>query len=168
MWQGNGFCRYRRHASGLVEIQALVAPSALATPRRAVVGWKPAAWQWYSPFWRRVPGFAIASHDVYLNVAGGLRINEPAADLAVATALVSSLSGIPIQANMVVFGEIGLSGEIRAVSQMDARLKEQASWVYRCPRTRTGGKKNLQSDTLRFMAMRDLMGLDKLFRHGKP
>ena len=111
-------------------------------------------------------GFAIAGHDVYLNVAGGLRINEPAADLAkVATALVSSFSGIPIQANMVVFGEIGLSGEIRAVSQMDARLKEASKLGFIAALgPERAGKKNLQPDTLRFMAMRDLMGLDKLFK----
>jgi DNA repair protein RadA/Sms len=69
-------------------------------------------------------GLAIGSNDVYLNVAGGLRISEPAADLAVAAALVSALTGQPVPAEMVVFGEIGLSGEIRPVSQSDARLKE--------------------------------------------
>ena len=152
----------------LVEIQALVAPSALATPRRAVVGWETSRLAMVLAVLEARAGFAIAGHDVYLNVAGGLRINEPAADLAVATALVSSLSGIPIQANMVVFGEIGLSGEIRAVSQMDARLKEASKLGFTAALgPERAGKKNLQPDTLRFMAMRDLMGLDKLFKNGK-
>ena len=71
-------------------------------------------------------GLALAGNDVYLNVAGGLRIGEPAADLAVAAALVSSQTGDPVAADTVVFGEIGLSGEVRQVSQIDARLKEAA------------------------------------------
>jgi DNA repair protein RadA/Sms len=71
-------------------------------------------------------GLALAGNDVYLNIAGGLRIGEPAADLAVAAALVSSHTGGPVPANTVLFGEIGLSGEVRQVSQFDARLKEAA------------------------------------------
>jgi DNA repair protein RadA/Sms len=69
-------------------------------------------------------GLALGANDIYLNVAGGLRIGEPAADLAVAAALVSALTQNPVPAETVVFGEIGLSGEVRAVSQSDARLKE--------------------------------------------
>ena len=69
-------------------------------------------------------GMSFAGKDVYLNVAGGLRITEPAADLAVAAALTSALSGLPLPGAMVVFGEIGLSGEIRGVSQTALRLKE--------------------------------------------
>ena len=66
----------------------------------------------------------FSSQDVYLNIAGGLRISEPAADLAVAMAVISSLTNKPLPHDMVIFGEIGLSGEIRAVSQPTARLKE--------------------------------------------
>ena len=71
-------------------------------------------------------GLRLGMHDVYLNVAGGLRITEPAADLAAAAALVSSLSGAPLPPDTVYFGEIGLSGAIRPVSQAPARLKEAA------------------------------------------
>jgi DNA repair protein RadA/Sms len=71
-------------------------------------------------------GLALAGLDVYLNVVGGLKIGEPAADLAVAAALISSVSGVPVPPETVVFGEIGLSGEVRAVSRVDARLKEAA------------------------------------------
>jgi len=108
----------------LVEIQALVAPSTLGTPRRAVVGWDAARLAMVLAVMEARCGVAIGAHDVYLNVAGGLRIAEPAADLAVAAALLSSLSGEPVPADAVVFGEIGLSGEVRAVSQTDVRLKE--------------------------------------------
>jgi len=110
----------------LVEIQALVAASALGTPRRAVVGWDSGRLAMILAVLDARCGLALGGNDVYLNVAGGLRIGEPAADLAVAAALISSATDMPVDADMVVFGEIGLSGEVRAVSQMDARLKEAA------------------------------------------
>ena len=66
----------------------------------------------------------FSAHDVYLNVAGGMKLSEPAADLAVAMAVISSLTKKPLPADMVAFGEIGLSGEIRAVAQTNLRLKE--------------------------------------------
>jgi DNA repair protein RadA/Sms len=71
-------------------------------------------------------GLRLGMHDVYLNVAGGLRITEPAADLAAAAALVSSLSGSPLPPDTVYFGEVGLSGAIRPVAQAPARMKEAA------------------------------------------
>ncbi|NKB58936.1 MAG: DNA repair protein RadA [Alphaproteobacteria bacterium] len=108
----------------LVEIQALVAASPLGTPRRNVVGWDSGRLSMILAVLESRAGMSFAGKDVYLNVAGGLRISEPAADLAVAAALTSALSGLPLPGEMVVFGEIGLSGEIRAVSQMAARLKE--------------------------------------------
>jgi DNA repair protein RadA/Sms len=110
----------------LVEVQALVSASPLATPRRAVVGWDSGRLAMVLAVLEARCGLAFAGNEVYLNVAGGLRISEPAADLAVAAALVSSLSGRPVPEDMVVFGEIGLSGEVRSVSQADLRLKEAA------------------------------------------
>jgi len=86
-------------------------------------------------------GLALAGQEVYLNVAGGLRIGEPAADLAVAAALVSAATGQEVPEETVIFGEIGLSGEIRPVSQVELRLKEAAklgftrAWV--APRRKT-------------------------------
>jgi DNA repair protein RadA/Sms len=108
----------------LVEIQALVAPSALGTPRRAVVGWDGNRLSMLLAVLEARAGVSFAQHDVYLNVAGGLKIIDPAADLAAAAALLSSISGIALGRDRVWFGEIGLSGTIRAVSQMGARLKE--------------------------------------------
>ncbi|MBF0561177.1 MAG: DNA repair protein RadA [Alphaproteobacteria bacterium] len=110
----------------LVEIQALVAPSRLGMPCRAVVGWDAGRLAMVLAVLEARCGLALGGNDVYLNVAGGLRITEPAADLAVAAALVSSVSDQPVPADMVVFGEIGLSGEVRAVVQGEARLKEAA------------------------------------------
>jgi DNA repair protein RadA/Sms len=110
----------------LVEIQALVAPTSLGTPRRAVVGWDQSRLSMVLAVLEAHGGLKLGMHDVYLNVAGGLRITEPAADLAAAAALVSSLSGNPLPPDTVYFGELGLSGAIRPVAQSPARLKEAA------------------------------------------
>ena len=108
----------------LMEIQALTAPTSFGTPRRAVVGWDANRLSMILAVLEARCGLSIGGHDVYLNVAGGLRISEPAADLAVAAALVSSVTRVPVPAEVVVFGEIGLSGEVRPISQSEARLKE--------------------------------------------
>ena len=110
----------------LVEVQTLVAPSPFSTPRRTVVGWDSGRLAMVMAVLEARCGVEVAGADVFLNVAGGLKIAEPAMDLAVAAALVSSLTGVPVPKEAVVFGEIGLSGEVRAVSQMDTRLKEAA------------------------------------------
>ena len=108
----------------LVEIQALVAPTSLGTPRRAVVGWEGSRLAMVLAVLEAHCGVKLGGYDVYLNVAGGLRINEPAADLAAAAALVSSLAGAALPADAVYFGEISLSGAVRPVAQSGARLKE--------------------------------------------
>jgi DNA repair protein RadA/Sms len=108
----------------LVEIQALVAPTSLGTPRRAVVGWDPNRLSMVLAVLEAHCGVRLSGHDVYLNVAGGLRIQEPAADVAAAAALVSSLAHAPLAADAVYFGEVSLSGAVRPVAQTAARLKE--------------------------------------------
>jgi len=108
----------------LVEIQALVAPSSLATPRRAVVGSDSARLAMIIAVLESRCGVSFGGHDVYLNIAGGMRVSEPAADLAVAAALVSSREGIALPADTVVFGEISLSGALRPITQADVRVKE--------------------------------------------
>jgi DNA repair protein RadA/Sms len=110
----------------LVEIQALVAPTSLGTPRRAVVGWDTSRLAMVLAVLEAHCGVRLGGHDVYLNVAGGLRIQEPAADLAAAAALVSSLANAPLPADAVYFGEVSLSGALRPVAQQAARLKEAA------------------------------------------
>jgi DNA repair protein RadA/Sms len=115
----------------LVEFQALVAPSAYGTPRRAVVGWDSGRLAMTLAVLEARCGLHFGDRDVYLNVAGGLRISEPAADLAAAAALASSALDEALPQDCVVFGEISLSGEVRAVSRMDARLKEAAKLGFR-------------------------------------
>ncbi len=110
----------------LVEVQALVAPALLGTPRRAVVGWDSTRLAMITAVLDARCGLTVGANDIYLNIAGGLRIVEPAADLAVAAALVSALTEVPVPADTVVFGEIGLSGRVRPVAHADARLKEAA------------------------------------------
>jgi DNA repair protein RadA/Sms len=108
----------------LVELQALVAPSPLGTPRRAVVGLDSNRLSMILAVLDARCGVSLAGNDVYLNVAGGLRIAEPAADLAVAAALLSAMTGEAIPSDRVIFGEISLSGAIRPVTQPELRLKE--------------------------------------------
>jgi DNA repair protein RadA/Sms len=134
----------------LVEVQALVAPSLLGTPRRAVVGWDSTRLAMITAVLDARCGLSVGANDIYLNIAGGLRIVEPAADLAVAAALVSALTDTPVPADTVVFGEIGLSGRVRPVSHADARLKEAAklgfaeAWVpLRPPGSAAGGTARL-------------------------
>src|SRR5881227_1232884 len=128
----------------LVEIQALVAPSLLGTPRRAVVGWDSTRLAMITAVLDARCGLSVGANDIYLNIAGGLRIVEPAADLAVAAALVSALTEPPFPADTVVFGEIGLSGRVRPVGHAEARLKEAAklgfteAWVPARPVGRRG------------------------------
>jgi DNA repair protein RadA/Sms len=110
----------------LVEVQALIAPALLGMPRRAVVGWDGTRLAMIIAVLDARCGLAVGANDIYLNVAGGLRIVEPAADLAVAAALVSALTETPVPADTVVFGEIALSGDVRPVGHTEARLKEAA------------------------------------------
>jgi len=110
----------------LVEVQALIAPALLGTPRRAVVGWDGTRLAMITAVLDARCGLSIGANDIYLNVAGGLRIAEPAADLAVAAALVSALTETPVPADAVVFGEIALSGNVRPVGHTETRLKEAA------------------------------------------
>jgi DNA repair protein RadA/Sms len=110
----------------LVEIQALVAPSLLSMPRRAVVGWDPNRLAMLIAVLEARCGVRLGAHDVYLNVAGGLKLGDPAADLAAAAALISSFVGQPSPEDAVFFGEVSLTGAVRAVGHMDQRLKEAA------------------------------------------
>ncbi len=142
----------------LVEIQALVARLASgATPRRAVVGWDTGRLAMVLAVLEARCGLSFASHEVYLNVAGGLRVSEPAADMAVAAALISALTETPLPAETVVFGEIALSGQIRPVSHAPLRLKETAKLGFSAALIPAGGPPT-QAD-VRLAAFSDLRGL---------
>ena len=152
----------------LVEIQALVAPSPLGTPRRAVVGWDSARLAMVLAVLDARCGLALGGHDVYLNVAGGLRIQEPAADLAVAAALISSYAGAPIAATTVLFGEIGLSGEVRPVSQAAARLREAGKLGFTRAIAPSRGKGSKSTSGLKLEAVDELGRLVDLIRGSAP
>ena len=108
----------------LVEIQALVAQSPLGTPRRTVVGWDSGRLSMVLAVLDARCGVSFAGMDVYLNIAGGIRINEPAADLAVAAALLSAREDIALPRDAVLFGELSLSGALRPAAQAESRIKE--------------------------------------------
>jgi DNA repair protein RadA/Sms len=108
----------------LTEIQALVAPSSLGTPRRTVVGLDAGRLSTILAVLESRCGIPFAGLDVFLNVAGGMRVSEPAADLAVAAALLSAREDTALPPDMVIFGEISLSGALRPVGQTENRLKE--------------------------------------------
>jgi DNA repair protein RadA/Sms len=110
----------------LIEIQALVAPTTLGTPRRAVVGWEPNRLAMVLAVLETHGGLKLGQYDIYLNVAGGIKVNEPAADVAAAAALVSSLTGSALPYDAVYLGEISLSGSVRPVAHTALRLKEAA------------------------------------------
>ncbi len=149
----------------LVEIQGLVAPSQQATPRRAVVGWDSSRLAMILAVLDARCGLSLAGNEVYLNVAGGLRVQEPAADLAVAASLVSSISDIPVPENSIIFGEIGLSGEVRAVGQTDARLKEAAKLGFTTAIIPRGSK--VKDPSLKIIEVEHLSEIVRLFTGNK-
>jgi DNA repair protein RadA/Sms len=110
----------------LVEIQALVGETSYGTPRRLAANLDPARLAMIIAVLERRAGMALGGHDIYASVAGGLRINEPAADLGIALAIASAFRNAPIPGNVAAFGELGLSGEVRGVGQTARRAAEAA------------------------------------------
>ena len=124
----------------LTELQALVAPSPHSQPRRTVVGWDSGRLAMILAVLEARCGIPFTGLDVYLNVAGGMKINEPAADLAVAAALISAREDASLPSDTVVFGEISLSGALRPASQTENRLKEAQKLGFTAAIAPTGGK----------------------------
>ncbi|MFB6230811.1 MAG: DNA repair protein RadA [Salinibacter sp.] len=110
----------------LVEIQALVTPTSYSTPQRTVTGFASQRLQMILAVLEKRAGLAFSDHDVFINVAGGVRLEEPAVDLGVAIAAASSFRDIPADTGSVLIGEVGLGGEIRTVSRIEPRIKEAA------------------------------------------
>jgi len=108
----------------LVEVQALVSPSYMPTPRRAVVGWDINRLAMIIAVLSSRFGLNLFDKEVYLNIVGGIEIQETAADLAIACALISAARDITIPASTIIIGEIGLTGEVRMINNLEARLKE--------------------------------------------
>ena len=148
----------------LLEMQALVAPSLMATPRRAVVGWDAGRLAMILAVLETRGGARFADREVYLSVAGGLRIGEPAADLPAAAALLSALLDAPLPEGAVFFGEIGLSGEIRPVSRQDTRLKEAAKLGFSKAYLPYVAKAKTEAEGLRITPLRHVSELVELVR----
>ncbi len=110
----------------LVDLQALIAPTAFGTPRRQALGFDYNRMALLLAVLEKRAGFSLYNQDAYVNVAGGLELDEPACDLPLCAAVVSSLRGAPLPADWALIGEVGLAGEVRAVSLMDRRLAECA------------------------------------------
>ncbi len=138
----------------LVEVQALVAKTSFGTPRRAVVGWDSGRLAMLLAVLDARGGLGMSGHDVYLNVAGGLEIGEPAADLAAAAALVSSLTGRAVPKGTVFFGEISLSGDVRPTPQAELRLKEAAKLGFTTAVVPPGSKS--EASGMRLVEVRDV------------
>ena len=115
----------------LVEVQALVTPAAYGTPQRSSTGFDTKRLQMLLAVLEKRAGLRLGQHDVFLNIAGGLRLDDPALDAAVCAAIVSSLNDLPIPGNVCLAAEIGLSGEVRAVSRLDQRLAEAEKLGFR-------------------------------------
>ena len=155
----------------LVEVQALIAPSPMGSPRRAVVGLDAGRLAMILAVLETRCAVSIGANDVYVNVAGGLKITEPAADLAIAAALISSLTGTPVPRDAVVFGEIGLSGEVRPAGQTDQRLREAVKLGFqaalmpaRLRHDRTEGSRPALSTVIELTSLAEIM---PLFTNGK-
>ena len=115
----------------LVEVQALVTPATYGTPQRSSTGFDSKRLQMLLAVLEKRAGLRLGQHDVFLNIAGGLRLDDPALDMAVCAAVVSSLNDLPIPGDVCLAAEVGLSGEIRAVSRLDQRLAEAEKLGFR-------------------------------------
>ena len=108
----------------LVEVQALVAPTSYGVPQRSSTGFDARRLQMLLAVLEKRVGLRVGQYDVFVNVAGGVRVDEPAVDLGMALSIVSSLRDIPVESRALAIGEVGLGGEIRTVSQMEKRVAE--------------------------------------------
>ncbi len=151
----------------LVEIQALVAQSAFASPRRTVVGSDSGRMSMIIAVLESRCNLSFAGQDVYLNTGGGIRVTEPAADLAVAGALMSGLLNRSFPPSAVAFGEISLSGAIRSVAQTENRLREAAKLGFSKAMV-PGGSKNLPVEGIDAKGLDDLPDLVNMFLDDKP
>jgi DNA repair protein RadA/Sms len=147
----------------LVEVQALVAPSSLGTPRRAVLGWDSNRLAMIVAVLETRCGVQLSGCDIFLNIAGGIRIAEPAADLAVAAALISALQGKALPPEAVFFGEIGLAGEVRQVAQPEQRLKEASKLGFKQAIIPGAKKKRIDIPAIRASEIAHVQDLADMF-----
>jgi DNA repair protein RadA/Sms len=143
----------------LVELQALVTPAAFATPQRTTSGVERNRVQILAALLERKLGLHLLSQDLFVNAVSGIRIAEPAADLALVAALVSAFRDRPLPVDAVFFGEVGLAGEVRRVSRPEARLGEAAKLGFKRAFAPPGAKAPAKSGKLAVTEVRDLAGL---------
>ena len=151
----------------LTEVQALVAPSPLGTPRRTVVGVDAGRLSTILAVLEARCGIPFAGLDVFLHVAGGMRVSEPTADLAIAAALLSAREDVALPPDMVIFGEISLSGALRPVAQSENRLKEAQKLGFSSAIAPEKSKSEVNNDGMRVRKMPDLVAfVGELFGAG--
>jgi DNA repair protein RadA/Sms len=139
----------------LVELQSLVTPTSLAMPRRTVLGLDPNRVALLVAVMEKKMGLHLMGFDIFMNVAGGVRVDEPSVDLGIIAAVGSSFWNIPIPEDTVVVGEVGLTGEVRAISHADTRIAEILKMGFtRCLLPKTSLKQMVQKDGLQIMGIR--------------
>jgi DNA repair protein RadA/Sms len=145
-----------------VEIQSLVASTSFGMPRRTAIGVDGNRLSLLVAVLDKIGGLHLGNHDIFVNVAGGVKLAEPAADLGVVAAVASSFLDRSIDPKTVVFGEVGLTGEIRGINQMEVRIREAARMGFaRCvlPRTQLRGLDRAASiELIRVGHLKDLLG----------
>ncbi len=149
----------------LVEIQSLVIPTSFGMPRRTTIGVDHNRVSLLVAVMDKVCGLHLSGHDIFINVAGGVKVDEPAVDLGLVASMASSFLDRPVAQGTVVFGEVGLTGEVRGISQMETRLKEAARMGFtRCilpAGTPAGRRPESGIEMFGIRSLRDL--LDPLF-----
>jgi DNA repair protein RadA/Sms len=140
----------------LVEVQALVAPTGYGTARRTAMGVDGNRVALLAAVMEKKEGVQLTGCDIFVNVAGGMTLNEPASDLAVCVALASSLRNRPVDAHTLVLGEVGLAGEVRAVSQMEVRLTEAAKMGFMRVVMPKGSARRLEAKKLEVIGVENL------------
>ena len=148
----------------LVEVQALVSTAAYGTPQRSVTGFDQRRMNMLLAVLEKRAGFKLASKDVFLNIAGGFKVNDPAMDLAVVCAILSSSLDLPVPQKVCMAGEIGLSGEIRPVSRLEQRISEAEKLGMETILLPKGNLKGV--DTLRYrIAVKEVSKVEEAFHH---
>ncbi|MCX5845150.1 MAG: DNA repair protein RadA [Deltaproteobacteria bacterium] len=144
----------------LIEIQSLVSPTSFGMPRRTTIGVDHNRVSLLAAVMDKICGFRLGGHDIFINVAGGMKVDEPAVDLGIVASMASSFLDRPIDAGTVVFGEVGLTGEVRGISQMDMRIKEAARMGFkRCIIPQTPFRNDSMEKKMEFIKVNNLKKL---------
>jgi len=144
----------------LIEIQSLVSPTNFGMPRRTTIGVDPNRVSLLAAVMDKIYGFRLGGHDIFINVAGGIKVDEPAVDLGIVASMASSFLDRSIDPGTVVFGEVGLTGEVRGISQMDIRIKEAARMGFRrCILPQTPSRNGPSEKKMEFVRVNNLKNL---------